>query len=274
MTNTNDPNNKEREKVTLGDETFETYDTLPEGKEKQPERKIKNEVIEVDEVLISEEDKNGKTRKPGKMKFFGILAAIIAVLAVFAEAIREMIFKAEDSLLFLPKGGIFSPPVGVILIAIGITLTVIAFISLFNRRGKLSKQQKWISILIGVVLVVLGVSTFFRFVDFRGNTIVDRTMLTNTSYTYLEVVEVNAYVEPDGEGNSLFYNFRLQKSGSGNTRSYDVKVTDKNKNDVKSIDSRISNPVRNNINSSAVDEMVKLEMYTREEALKLFNFEE
>ena len=274
MTNTNDPNNKEREKVTLGDETFETYDTLPKGKENQPERKNKNEVIEVDEVLISEEDKNGKTRKPGKMKFFGILAAIIAVLAVFAEAIREMIFKAEDSLLFLPKGGIFSPPVGVILIAIGITLTVIAFISLFNRRGKLSKQQKWISILIGVVLVVLGVSAFFRFVDFRGNTIVDRTMLTNTSYTYLEVVEVNAYVEPDGEGNSLFYNFRLQKSGSGNTRSYDVKVTDKNKNDVKSIDSRISNPVRNNINSSAVDEMVKLEMYTREEALKLFNFEE
>ena len=274
MTNTNDPNNKEREKVTLGDETFETYDTLPKGKENQPERKIKNEVIEVDEVLISEEDKNGKTRKPGKMKFFGILAAIIAVLAVFAEAIREMIFKAEDSLLFLPKGGIFSPPVGVILIAIGITLTVIAFISLFNRRGKLSKQQKWISILIGVVLVVLGVSTFFRFVDFRGNTIVDRTILTNTSYTYLEVVEVNAYVEPDGEGNSLFYNFRLQKSGSGNTRSYDVKVTDKNKNNVKSIDSRISNPVRNNINSSAVDEMVKLEMYTREEALKLFNFEE
>ena len=269
MTNTNDPNNHEREKVILGNETFET---LPEVQKEKPKGKNENEVIEVDEVLVSEGD--GKTRKPGKMKFFGILAAIVAVLAIFAEAIREMIFKAEDSLLFLPKGGVFSPPVGVILISIGITLTIIAFISLFNRRGKLSKQQKWISILIGIVLVVLGVSTFFRFVDFRGNTIVDRTMLTNTSYTYLEVVEVNAYVEPDGEGNSLFYNFRLQKSGSGNTRSYDVKITDNNKNDVKNIDSRISNPVRNNINSSAVDEMVKLEMYTREEALKLFNFEE
>jgi len=271
MTNNNDPNNHEREKVTLGDETFEK---LPEVQEEQPKGKNENEVIEVDQVLVSEGDENGKARKPGKMKFFGILAAIVAVLAIFAEAIREMIFKAEDSLLFLPKGGVFSPPVGVILISIGITLTIIAFISLFNRRGKLSKQQKWISVLVGIVLVVLGVSTFFRFVDFRGNTIVDRTMLTNTSYTYLEVAEVNAYVEPEGEGNSLFYNFKLQKSGSGNTKSYDVKVTDKNKNDVKSIDSRISNPVRNNINSSAVDEMVKLEMYTREEALKLFNFEE
>jgi len=276
MTNTNDPKNNdpknnEREKVTLGDETFER---LPEVQEEQPKGKNENEVIEVDQVLVSEGDGNGKTRKPGKMKFFGILAAIVAVLAIFSEAIREMIFKAEDSLLFLPKGGVFSPPLGVILIAIGITLTIIAFISLFNRRGKLSKQQKWISVLIGIVLVLMGVSTFFRFVDFRGNTIVDRTMLTNTSYTYLEVVEINAYVEPEGEGNSLFYNFRLQKSGSGNTKSYDVKVTAKNKNDVKSIDSRISNPVRNNINSSAVDEMVKLEMYTREEALKLFNFEE
>lgn len=270
MKNTNDPNSNEKEKVTLGEETFET---LPKITEK-PEAHEENEVIEVDEVLVAKEGEESKLRKPGRWKFFGILAAIIAMTAVFSEAIRELIFRAEDSLLFLPKGGIFSPPVGVLLISIGVVLTIIAFISLFNRRGKLSKQQKWISVLIGIVLVVLGVSTFFRFVDFRGNTIVDRTMLTDTSYTYLEVVEVNAYVQPEGEGNSLFYNFRLQKSGSGNTRSYDVKITDKNMDEVKSIDSRISNSVRNNINSSAVDEMVKLGMYTREEALKLFNFEE
>jgi len=270
MKNTNDPNH-EKEKVTLGEETFES---LPEVQEEKPVKHEENEIIEVDEVLVADEGKEKKIRKPGRMKFFGILAAIVVVITIFAEAIREMIFRAEDSLLFLPKGGIFIPPVGVILISIGVILTIIAFISLFNRQGKLSKQEKWISVLIGIVLVVIGISTFFRFVDFRGNTIVDRTMLTNTSYTYLEVVEVNASVEPEGEGNSLFYNFNLQKSGSGKTRSYDVKITDKNMDDVKSIDARISNSVRNNINSSAVDEMVKLGMYTRDEALKLFNFEE
>lgn len=104
MTNTNDSKNHEREKVTLGDETFES---LPEVQEVQTEEKSRNEVIEVDQVLVSDEDEKGKIRKPGKMKFFGILAAIVIVLAIFAEAIREMIFKAEDSLLFLPKGGVF-----------------------------------------------------------------------------------------------------------------------------------------------------------------------
>ncbi len=292
MTNTKEPNNKDKEKVTLGEEVFEAEPMIQDEEpieNKKSKKSDKNEmkeldevyddygsseVIDVEHVLVDDEGKKDKVRKPGRMKFYGILAAIVVIVAIFAEAIRAMIFKAEDSLLFLPKSGVFSPPVGVILIAIGTILTIIAFISLFNRRGKLSKQQKWISILIGLILVLLGVSTFFRFVDFRGNTIVDRTILTDTSYTYLEVVEVNAFVEQEGEGKTLYYNFKLQKSGSGSTKSYDVKITEKNKDDVKKIDSRISNPIRNNINSSAVDEMVKLKMYTRDEALKLFNFEE
>jgi hypothetical protein len=255
----------EREKVTLGEERFHDLPRVQEDETRQNEQ---NEVIEVDKVIVDNEKTPDKRRPGSKWKTFGILFAIGLVLTIFSETIRTAIFRSEDSLLFVPKGGILIPPVGVILITIGIALVIIAFISLFNRRGKLTGQQKGIAILVGILLTLLGVSTFFRYVDFRENTVTDRTLLTTRSYTYLDVTEVNASTIVEGEDNRLSYNYIFQ-----NGKSYDIRVNETNMMEVRKIDTKIKGTARRSIDNYAIQEMERMKMYTKDEALNLFILE-
>lgn len=265
MANNKDRFDNEREKVTLGEDQF---NDLPRVKNDQISQNEKNEVIEVDKVIVDNETIPDKRRPASRWKIFGILAAIGLILTLFSETIRAAVFRSEDSLLFVPKGGILIPPVGVILITIGIALVTISFISLFNRRGKLTRQQKGIAVLIGVLLIGLGVSTFFRYVDFRENTVTDRTLLTTRSYTYLDVTEVNASTIVEGEDNRLSYNYIFQ-----NGKSYDIRVNETNMREVRKIDTKIKGTARRSIDNYAIQEMERMQMYTKEEALNLFILE-
>ncbi|WP_312649806.1 DUF308 domain-containing protein [Proteiniclasticum sp.] len=265
MASNKDQFESEREKVTLGEDRFRE---LPRVEEENRKQNGQDEVIEVDRVIVDNEKIPDKKRPGRRWKSFGILAAIGLVLTIFSETIRAAVFRSEDSLLFVPKGGILIPPVGVILITLGTALVIIAFISLFNRRGRLTGQKKGIAILIGVLLIVFGVSTFFRYVDFRENTVTDRTLLTTRSYTYLDVTEVNASTIVEGEDNRLSYNYIFQ-----NGRSYDIRVNETNMMEVRKIDTKIKGTARRSIDNYAIQEMERMKMYTKEEALNLFILE-
>lgn len=264
MANSNGNNENEREKVTLGEERFEA---LPKVSEEIKKINETDEVIEVDKVIIQREPVD-KGKKKGRMKFYAVLAVVIFFLALFAEPLRRTIFKGDDSLLFLPKGGLFNPQVGVVLMTLGVVIAVIAFISLFNRRGKMTLKQKWVTILLGVLLVVSGFSTFFRYVDFKENTVTDRSLLSMRSYTYLDVAEVNASTYTEGEDNRLSYTYKFQ-----NGRTYDVSVSEDNMEAVRKIDTKIKGTAKRSIDNYAIQEMERLKMYTKEEALKLFILE-
>ena len=259
-----DKKDSQKDKVTLGEEKFVKK---PEVEEKMNEGYVQNEkkeVIEVDEVEKVEE--TGKVnRKFRKFKNFVWFFVIVAILAVTSRLLQEWIFKSKESLVFMPKGGILVPWVGVIAMAVGAVLAVISFISLFNKRGKLPVNQKWVLIAVGLVLIVVGFSTFFRYVDFKENSIVDRSMLVTRAYTYMDITEVNATTTAAGENMQLHYQFKLEDG-----EKYDVLVNANNMSVIKKIDTKIKGTARRSIDNYAIQEMERLKMYTKDEALKLF----
>jgi len=262
-----DKKDSQKDKVTLGEEKFAKnpeYDNKPEEGYIQNEKK---EVVEVDQFKEVQETGKEK-RKFGKFKNFLLFFAVVAILALASGIIQESIFKSKESLVFMPKGGIFVPWVGVIAMAVGVVLAVISFISLFNKRGKLLFNQKWLLIAIGLVLMIVGFSTFFRYVDFKENSIVDRSMLVTRAYTYLDIAEVNATTTAAGENMQLHYEFKLEDG-----KNYDVLVNAKNMTAIKKIDTKIKGTARRSIDNYAIQEMERLKMYTKDEALKLFILE-
>jgi hypothetical protein len=258
---------QEKEKIILGEEKFESSKALDGEKKAEVVENSQNEVVEVDKVLVDDGGGKGKPRF-SKMKFTLGALAVLAVFALLADTIRTAVFRAEDSLVFLGKGGFLTPAVGTILMAAGAVLAVIAFISLFNRRGKLQVGQKWLAVLAGVLLAVVGFSAFFRFTDFREFTIVDRTLLTTRAYTYLDVAQVDASTTLEGEDHRLNYTFTLQ-----NGKRFEIRVGEKNMAAVKTIDTKIKSTAKRSIDNYALQEMARLKMYTEEEALKLFILE-
>lgn len=262
-----DKKDSQKDKVTLGEEKFVKK---PDENEKMNEVYVQNEkreVIEVDEVKEIKE--TGKeNRKFAKFKNYFWFFIAVAVLAAVSGLLQQAIFKSKESLVFMPKGGILVPWVGVIAMAVGAVLATISFISLFNKRGKLPFNQKWILIAVGLVLVLVGFSTFFRYVDFKENSIVDRSMLVTKAYTYMDITEVNATTTATGENMQLHYKFRLEDG-----KSYDVSVNANNMTSIKKIDTKIKGTAKRSIDNYAIQEMERLKMYTKDEALKLFILE-
>ena len=262
-----DKKDSQKDKVTLGEEKFVKK---PEYDEKLTEGYVQNEkkdVIEVDKVITVEETGKEK-RKFGKFKNFALFFAIVGILAIVSGVLQQLIFKSKESLVFMPKGGILVPWVGVIAMAVGAVLAVISFISLFNKRGKLPVNQKWVLIAIGLVFLLVGFSSFFRYVDFKENSIVDRSLLVTKAYTYMDITEVNATTEAAGENMQLHYQFKLEDG-----KSYDVLVNTSNMTSIKKIDTKIKGTAKRSIDNYAIQEMERLKMYTKDEALKLFILE-
>lgn len=262
-----DKKDSQKDKVTLGEEKFVKNPEYDEKAEEGYVQNDKKDVVEVDQVKKVEE--TGKeSKKFGKLKNFFLFFAIVAILALASGIIQETVFKSKESLVFMPKGGILVPWVGVIAMAIGAVLAVISFISLFNKRGKLAVNQKWLLIAVGIVFLVVGFSSFFRYVDFKENSIVDRSMLVTRAYTYMDITEVNATTEALGENMQLHYQFKLEDG-----KSYDVSVNANNMTAIKKIDTKIKGTARRSIDNYAIQEMERLKMYTKDEALKLFILE-
>lgn len=266
--------NEEKEKVTLGQEKFEASQSeteknhpAPVLQKNQDEEQVKN-VVEPDKVLVKKEEKSMSFKKPKKGQMYAFFAAFVLIAVLLSETVRKAVFRAEDSLIFISKGGVLIPPVGTALIALGITLFIISTISLFNKRGKLTGQQKWIAVLLSLLVAAVGFTSYFRYVDFTESKLIDRSVFYNRESTYLDVSEVHATTKTEGESNALYYHYKLL-----NGRSYDLKVSDKNMEAVKFIDSKIKNTAKRSIDNYAIQEMVRLGMYSKEEALNLFILE-
>ena len=277
----NNFNDKKKDKVTLGEEQFNAKTNG--GFEEELEEQTKlipsdqdniydrdnveyDEVISPSEVIVDEPV--DKKKSQGKLKFFGVLIIILLLLIFFAESIRTAVFKGQDSLIFLPKDGVLIPQVGVILLVLGLLASGIALVSLFNREGKLSKKQKGLTILVGLLLAFIGFSTFFRYVDFKETTIIDKSILTTRTYPYLDINDVDASTYTDGENTKLKYTYELTDG-----RTYEIVVTERNMEEVRAIDKKIKGTARRSIDNYAIQEMERLKMYTKDEALKLFILE-
>ena len=272
---TNGKNKDDKEKVTLGQEKFEA--PLPLSKEedqvdlklaKDLQEEKKKNVVEPDQVLVKKEEKSMAFKKPKKSQMYALLAALVLILVLLSETIRRSMFRAEDSLIFVPKGGVLIPPVGTAMIAAALILFSIASISLFNKRGKLTRQQKGIALLVSILIAFIGFTSYFRYVDFTETKLIDRSIFANRESTYLDVTEVHASTKQDGENNVLYYHYKLLSG-----RDYELKVTGKNKDEVKLIDTKIKNTAKRSIDNYAIQEMERLGMYSKDEALKLFILE-
>lgn len=268
-------NNSEKDKVTLGQEKFEAPLPVKEVKEQEEKELAKNlqeekkkNVVEPDQVLVQKQEKSMAFKKPKKGQMIALLAALVLILVLLSETIRRSVFRAEDSLIFVPKGGLLIPPVGTALIALGLILAVISMVSLFNKRGKLTRQQKGLVLLVSILLAFTGFTSYFRFVDFTETKLIDRSIFANRESTYLDVAEVHASTKAEGESNVLYYHYKLLGG-----RAYELKVTEKNKDEVKLIDTMIKNTAKRSIDNYAIQEMERLEMYSKDEALKLFILE-
>ncbi|SFN62367.1 hypothetical protein [Proteiniclasticum ruminis] len=272
---TNGKNKDEKEKVTLGQEKFEAPLPLKE-EEVQADKKLakdlqeekKKNVVEPDQVLVKKEEKSMAFKKPKKGQMYALVAALVLILVLLSETIRRSVFRAEDSLIFVPKGGMLIPPVGTAMIAAALILLIIASISLFNKRGKLTGQQKGIAILVSILIAFIGFTSYFRYVDFTETKLIDRSIFANRESTYLDVTEVHASTKQEGENNVLYYHYKLLSG-----RDYELKVTEKNKDEVKLIDTKIKNTAKRSIDNYAIQEMERLGMYTKDEALNLFILE-
>lgn len=270
----NGNNKDEKEKVTLGQEKFEAAHQNNEEKEmeeKEPSEDLlveKRTVVEPDQVLVKKEEKSMSFKKPKKGQMYALLAALVLILVLLSETIRRTVFRAEDSLIFVPKGGFLIPPVGTALIALGLILAVISVISLFNKRGKLTGRDKGIALLVSIVIAFVGFTSYFRYVDFTETKLIDRSIFANRESTYLDVAEVHAFTKAEGESNVLYYHYKLLGG-----RDYELKVTDKNFEKVKLIDTKIKNVAKRSIDNYAIQEMERLGMYSKEEALNLFILE-
>lgn len=204
-----------------------------------------------------------------KTKILLGLGVVGLILALLANPLQRALFQGEDSLIFLPKGGLLSAPLGVVLLFAGGATLFIALKSLITKKGRLKSRQKWLAALAGLLVMVLGFSAFFRYVDFKENTIVDRSFLVTRAYTYLDVNEVNVSSNRVSDSETeLTYEYLMV-----NGRGFQVKVTGGNMMAIKKIDTRIRSTVKRSIDNFSIQEMERLGMYTREEALRIFVIE-
>ncbi len=236
-------------------------------------------------AMASQEIKEPRTAKPTtdlerrnrriKNNFIGglIFAVIALLLYFFAPQLQEMIFKTQDnSLIFSPASGIFGPRAGIVEILLGILGLILVFSTFFTKRKeeRLSKQQAQqkpsnplrTAGLLMLILIPIGFASLFNFTEFRNDDIRFSSLFNqNKAAAYNQVQKQTIY----NEGNDIFYQFDM--IDAPNTT---VKITDHPVESVKLLDLKL--PVTRNVSISTevIDKLVEREIYTRDEALRLF----
>lgn len=230
------------------------------------------DIIDVDEVYEYDDYKE-KDKKKGKRffktKFTLVMIVITVILSILSPLIQEAIFRSDDSKMFIPKTGILGTRIGTVFLLLGIYIIIYSFNYLFKKNTKFNTKQKWIMISLGVLISIFGVSTFFNYTEYKENTLVQNNILQENSYSYLDVTEVNVSTwNINGKNSVLKYEYKLR-----NEKDFIVKVTESNMREVRSIDSKIKSTARRSIDNFSIQEMERLGMYSKDEALKLFIIE-
>ena len=221
---------------------------------------------------ISDQERRSKRNKNRAIAGL-ILGAIAALLIYFAPNLQEFIFKTQDnSLIFNSPSGLYGPRAGVIEILLGI-FALVMVISTFFGKPKTSNQRKdqpevkrrnpfRIAGLILLVLIPLGFASLFKFTEFRNDNIRFSSLFNqNELASYSQVQKQTIY----NEGEDIFYT--LQTSGSPETT---INITKFPVEAIKKLDLKL--PVERNVSISTevINKLVEREIYTRDEALRLF----
>lgn len=202
-----------------------------------------------------------------------VVGAIAALLIFFAPNLQAAIFKTQDnSLIFNSPSGIYGPRAGMVEILLGILGLVLVISSFFGKRktnttyngqpeGKRSNPFR-IAGLIMLVLIPIGFASLFKFTEFRNDNIRFSSLFNqNKVVNYSQVQDQTIF----NEGEDIFY--RLQTSGAPEST---IKITDFPVEAIKQLDLKF--PVERNVSISTevLNKIVEREIYTRDEALRLF----
>lgn len=258
------------ERVVLGEDVFERSEDrgIIEGEPMlNGESEVGKEYVEVDKVITEPAGKvKPKRSLIDNLKTYLIFFLVVAVTAAAANLIQRLVFKSPDSLIFLGNTGALTPPIGVVLAGFGILAIVFGVISVVHKNSRLTGNMKALTVAGGLFLIFMGYTTFVKYVDFRENTILDSSLFSSKGFAYLDVTEVRAsYDSAKTEGRRLLYTFTLPGG-----RSYDVEVTRTTMDNLKLIDTKVGLTAKRVIDNYALQEIVRLGMYTEEEALKIF----
>jgi hypothetical protein len=200
------------------------------------------------------------------LKTYLIFFLVVAIAALGANFFQRMVFKSPDSLIFLGNTGVLTPPLGAVLAGLGVLALVFGVISAVHKNSRLTGNMKALTVAGGLFLIFMGYTTFVKYVDFRENTILDSSLFSSKGFAYLDVTEVRAsYDSAKTEGRRLLYTFALPGG-----RSYEIDVTKATMDSLKLIDTKVGVTAKRVIDNYALQEIVRLGMYTEEEALKIF----
>lgn len=258
------------ERVVLGEDVFEKSEDK-EMFESKPmlngEGEAGKEYVEVDKVVVEPAGKVKPKRSfIDNLKTYLIFFLVVAIAALGANFFQRMVFKSPDSLIFLGNTGVLTPPIGAVLAGLGVLALVFGVISAVHKNSRLTGNMKALTVAGGLFLIFMGYTTFVKYVDFRENTILDSSLFSSKGFAYLDVTEVKAsYDSAKTEGRRLLYTFALPGG-----RSYEIDVTKATMDSLKLIDTKVGVTAKRVIDNYALQEIVRLGMYTEEEALKIF----
>jgi len=258
------------ERVVLGEDVFEKSEDKEtfEGKPMlNGEGEAGKEYVEVDKVVVEPAGKVKPKRSfIDNLKTYLIFFLVVAIAALGANFFQRMVFKSPDSLIFLGNTGVLTPPIGAVLAGLGVLALVFGVISAVHKNSRLTGNMKALTVAGGLFLIFMGYTTFVKYVDFRENTILDSSLFSSKGFAYLDVTEVKAsYDSAKTEGRRLLYTFALPGG-----RSYEIDVTKATMDSLKLIDTKVGVTAKRVIDNYALQEIVRLGMYTEEEALKIF----
>jgi len=258
------------ERVVLGEDVFEKSEDKEtfEGKPMlNGEGEAGKEYVEVDKVVVEPAGKVKPKRSfIDNLKTYLIFFLVVAIAALGANFFQRMVFKSPDSLIFLGNTGVLTPPIGAVLAGLGVLALVFGVISAVHKNSRLTGNMKALTVAGGLFLIFMGYTTFVKYVDFRENTILDSSLFSSKGFAYLDVTEVRAsYDSAKTEGRRLLYTFALPGG-----RSYEIDVTKATMDSLKLIDTKVGVTAKRVIDNYALQEIVRLGMYTEEEALKIF----
>jgi hypothetical protein len=258
------------ERVVLGEDVFEKSEDKEtfEGKPMlNGEGEAGKEYVEVDKVVVEPAGKVKPKRSfIDNLKTYLIFFLVVAIAALGANFFQRMVFKSPDSLIFLGNTGVLTPPIGAVLAGLGVLALVFGVISAVHKNSRLTGNMKALTVAGGLFLIFMGYTTFVKYVDFRENTILDSSIFSSKGFAYLDVTEVRAsYDSAKTEGRRLLYTFALPGG-----RSYEIDVTKATMDSLKLIDTKVGVTAKRVIDNYALQEIVRLGMYTEEEALKIF----
>lgn len=263
----------EKDAINPAARRFEEADIEAARSDIVGDQPVRAERVQPIRESITERERRGQKLKTRTIVLL-VVAAIALILFFAAPAIQSAIFKTEgDSLVFNPASGIFGPRAAVIEIILGILGGALLVFSLKKPRRKAeaakgkaphARNRNLLrnSGLIMLLFIPLGISSFFNFAEFRNNDIRFSTIFNSNRSSVYEAVTTQDIAS---QGEEVFYTIETQ-----DRRRSTINVTGLNPDTIQLLDAKFPVDREVRFTSTAIDRLVDLGVYTRDEAIRVF----